>query len=98
MIIFGRGQRVMPEGEYPGMHIASLTVYGCEPFGDAAMVDGHLYIDVMRHLVGPFHQHGYVAGDARIQVINGPIGIMLRDLRLSFSIFARRRAFRHWSR
>lgn len=97
MIIFGRGQRVMPEGEYPGMHIASLTVYGREPFRDAAMVGGSLHrchAPSCRSVPSPWSCRGRWED----HLINGPMGIMLRDLRLSFSISARRRAFRHWSR
>lgn len=73
---------VMPEGEHPGMHIASLTTHGKRPFSDVALVGGHLYIDVMRHLVDLFRTGGHVVGDVRITTINGPIGLMRRDLRL----------------
>lgn len=75
--------RVMLEGEHPGMHIYSLT--GGTPrtvFRDVALVGGHLYIDVMRHLIDLFRDHGYIASDAEVQEINGPIGIMRQDLRL----------------
>lgn len=75
-------RRVMPSGEHPGMHIASLTRYGRYPFLDVALVGGHLYLDVMRHLVDLFHIGGHIIRDARITEINGPIGLMRRDLRL----------------
>lgn len=74
-------RRVMPDGEHPGMHIASLTDYGRHPFSDVALVGGHLYLDVMRHFVGLFRDSGHVASDATITEINGPIGRMRHDLR-----------------
>lgn len=76
-------RRVMPAGEHPGMHIYSLC--GCSRkrvFHDVALAGGHLYLEVMRHLVWLFREGGYVAGEARITEINGPIGMMRRDLRL----------------
>lgn len=76
-------RRVMPSGEHPGMHICDLCG-GVEKraFLDVALVGGHIYLDVMRHLVELFRKGGYVAADARITEINGPIGLMRRDLRL----------------
>jgi hypothetical protein len=56
--------RGMPEGEHPGMHIASLTDYGRAPFRDIALVGGHLYIDVMRHLVGALLQKAQLSRKA----------------------------------
>lgn len=75
-------RRVMPSGEHAGMHIAALTQFGRRPFAEVALVGGHLYLDVMRHFVGLFREGGYVAADARITEINGPIGRMRQDLRL----------------
>ncbi len=77
-------RRVMPSGEHPGMHIYSLAGVGykAHPFQDVALVGGRLYLDVMHHLVKLFRHGGYVADDARITVINGPIGLMRRDLRI----------------
>lgn len=74
-------RRVMPEGEHPGMHIASLSGYGRQPFVDVALVGGHLYLDVMRHFVGLFRERGHITADATIIEINGPIGHMRQDLR-----------------
>ena len=74
--------RVLPSGEHPGIHIGSLTARGRNPFSDVALVGGHLYLGVMRHLIELFRTAGYVARDARIREINGPIGLMRRDLRL----------------
>lgn len=74
-------RRVMPDGEHPGMHIASLTDYGRRPFPDVALVGGHLYLDVMRDFVGLFRDSGHVTADATITEINGPIGRMRHDLR-----------------
>lgn len=76
-------RRVMPAGEHPGMHIYSLC--GCHErhrFRDVALVGGHLYLDVMRHLVRLFSAGGYVAADARLTEINGPIGRMRQELKL----------------
>ena len=76
-------RRVMPEGEHPGMHIYSLTGGPRSAvFRDVALVGGHLYLDVMRRLAGVFQDRGYVAADAQITEVNGPIGFMRRDLRL----------------
>ncbi len=70
-------------GQHPGMHIHRLCGWdGQQAFRDVALVGGHLYLDVMRHFVGLFRLHGYVAADARITEINGPIGLMRRELRL----------------
>lgn len=75
-------RRVMPSGEHPGMHILTLTRHGRYPFSDVALVGGHLYLDVMRHLIDLFRLRGFVVGNARITEINGSIGLMRRDLRL----------------
>lgn len=75
-------RRVMPSGEHPGMHIASLSEHGRRPFADVALVGGRLYLDVMRHLVGLFRAGGDVTADARITEINGEIGRMRQELRL----------------
>lgn len=64
------------------MHIASLTLHKRHPFTGVALVGGHLYLDVMRHLVELFRTSGHVFGNAPIREINGPIGHMRRDLRL----------------
>jgi hypothetical protein len=74
-------RRVMPSGGHPGMHIGSLTALGRDPFADVALVGGHLYLDVMRHFVELFRTGGHVVRGARICEINGPIGMMRRDLR-----------------
>lgn len=75
-------RRVMPSGEHPGMHISTLTRHGRHPFSDVALVGGHLYLDVMRHLIDLFRLRGFVVGNVRITEINGSIGLMRRDLRL----------------
>ncbi len=75
-------RRVMPSGEHPGMHIATLTGYGRQPFSEVALVGGHPYLDVMRHLVALFRAGGHVDADARVTEINGAIGHMRRDLRM----------------
>jgi hypothetical protein len=75
-------RRVMPDGEHPGMHIGSMTALARQPFAEVALVGGHLYLDVVRHLVGLFREHGDVTAKARVVEINGPIGRMRQDLRL----------------
>jgi hypothetical protein len=75
-------RRVMPSGEHPGVYIGSLTAHGRYPFSEVALVGGHLYLDVMRHLVDLFRPRGFVVEEVRITEINGAIGIMRRDLRL----------------
>lgn len=54
---------------------------GRYPFSEVALVGGHLYLDVMRHLVDLFRIRGFVVRDVRITEINGAIGLMRRDLR-----------------
>jgi hypothetical protein len=75
-------RRVMPDGEHPGMHIGSMTALAKRPFTEVALVGGHLYLDVMRHLVGLFRERGHVSAEAFIVEINGPIGRLRQDLRL----------------
>ena len=74
-------RNVMPAGQHPGMHIAPLCDWRRQPFIDVALVGSQLYLDVMRHFVGLFRHGGYVAADATITEINGPIGRMRQDLR-----------------
>lgn len=75
-------RRVMPSGEHPGMHIASMSRFGREPFEDVALVGGHLYLDVMCHFVVIFRERGHITADARVTEINGEIGRMRQKLRL----------------
>lgn len=75
-------RRVLPVGQHPGMHIASLSDWTRQPFTDVALVGGYLYVDVMRHFVGLFQERGHVTRDAAIREINGTIGRIRRDLRL----------------
>ncbi|GAA4134681.1 hypothetical protein ACFFTN_13075 [Aminobacter aganoensis] len=68
-----------------GMHasaeIASMSLYGREPFRDVALAGGALYLTVMRTLLGEFQRMGCVLPDARVFTINGAIGRMRQDLR-----------------
>ncbi len=73
--------RVMPSGEHPGMHIASMTDFGRLPFRSVALAGGHRYIEIMQELLRLFRVGGYVEEHAPATVINGPIGKMRRDLR-----------------
>lgn len=74
-------RRVMPSGEHPGMHIASMTDFGRYPFSSVALAGGHRYVEIMQELLRLFRIDGYVDEHAVVTVINGPIGEMRRDLR-----------------
>ena len=58
-----------------------MTTNGDVPFAELALVGGRLYVDVMHALVHGFVEMGCVRRDARVSVINGPIGRMRQDLR-----------------
>lgn len=73
-------RRVMPSGEHPGMHIASMTRYCREPFLEVCLVGGALYLDVMNHLVDLFREDGAVTVSAPVTEIYGSIGIMRRQM------------------
>jgi hypothetical protein len=75
-------RRVMASGEHAGIHIAAMTRFGRVPFTEVALVGGQLYVDVMRHFLALFRDGSYLAADATITEINGPIGMMRQDLRL----------------
>jgi hypothetical protein len=75
-------KRVMPTGEHPGMHIASLTDFGSRPFASVALAGGYRYIEIMQILLTLFRAGGYVDHNASVTIINGPIGKMRRDLRV----------------
>ncbi|SFG79425.1 hypothetical protein [Methylobacterium gossipiicola] len=68
-------------GIHAGAEIAGLTRHGAEPFGEIALVGGQLYLAVMQAFVRGFVDRGCVRGDARIHIINGPIGRMRQNLR-----------------
>lgn len=68
-------------GIHPGAEIASMARYGDEPFEEIALVGGRLYVEVMHALVRGFVEMGCVRREARVSVINGPIGRMRQDLR-----------------
>lgn len=75
-------RHVMPEGEHPGMHIALMPGYRRCSFNDVALAGCHLYLDVMRHFAELFRDAAISPlTDARITKINGPVGMMRRDLR-----------------
>ncbi|WP_288971863.1 hypothetical protein [uncultured Mesorhizobium sp.] len=73
-------RRVMPSGEHPGMHIASMTEHGRKPFVDVCLVGGALYLDVMQHFIDQFQEDGFVTGSAAITEICAPIGIMRQQM------------------
>jgi hypothetical protein len=68
-------------GIHAGAEIAGLARHGAEPFAEIALVGGRLYVEVMHALVRGFVEMGCVRRDARVSVINGPIGRMRQDLR-----------------
>ncbi|WFS69529.1 hypothetical protein CFBP4996_26415 (plasmid) [Agrobacterium leguminum] len=68
-------------GMHPGCEIASLSRYGGAPFHDIAFVGGHLYIEVMRAFLPGFIRLKGVVENPTVTEINGPIGVMRRDLR-----------------
>lgn len=68
-------------GVHAATEMAGLTEYGARPFVDVAIVGGELYLEVMRGFVEQFRAAGYVTPDARITVINAPIGYMRQQLR-----------------
>ena len=69
-------------GLHAGAEIAGLIRYGTEPILDVALVGGRLYLAVMQALLAGFVGMGCVRPEARVTVVNGPIGLMRRDLRL----------------
>jgi hypothetical protein len=71
----------MPAGDHAGEHIAAMTQFGRTPFTEVALVGGHLYLDVMRAFTTLFRDGGYLAADAAITEINGPVGRMRQNLR-----------------
>ena len=75
-------RRVMPSGEHPGMHIASMTEHGRKPFLEVCLVGGALYLDVMQHFVELFQEDGFVTGSAPVTEICAPIGIMRQQMRI----------------
>jgi hypothetical protein len=75
-------RRVMPSGEHAGMHIAAMTQFGRHPFAEVALVGRRLSLDVIREFVTLFRDAGFLAANASITEINGPIGRMRQDLRL----------------
>lgn len=68
-------------GIHAACEINAMVGYGGAPFDDLALVGGDLYIQVMRAFVALFQASGYVAFDARVTVINAPIGYMRQQLR-----------------
>lgn len=49
-------RRVIPSGEHPGMHIASMTEHGRDPFIEVCLVGSALYLIVMQHFVELFRE------------------------------------------
>jgi hypothetical protein len=68
-------------GATAASHMASMSQWGKQPFDEVCLVGGHLYVSVMRALVGQFVQSGFITSDAPIIEINDQIGYMRRDLK-----------------
>lgn len=73
-------RRGLEGGIHAAVESASLARDAGAPFGDVALVGGHLYLRVMRAFLVDFRKFGEIAPDARIVQINGPIGRMRTDL------------------
>ncbi|HEV7248148.1 MAG TPA: hypothetical protein VGN93_14285 [Shinella sp.] len=73
-------RHVMPSGEHPGMHIASMTEHGRKPFVEVCLVGSAFYVDVMQHFLDLFQEDGFVTGSAPVTEICAPIGIMRRQM------------------
>ncbi|MBP1861529.1 hypothetical protein J2Z75_005058 [Rhizobium herbae] len=63
---------MMPSGDHPGEHFASMTQYGRAPLSEGALVGGHPYLDVTRYFVTLFCDGGYLTANASITAMNGP--------------------------
>lgn len=66
-------------GVHAGAEIAGLTRNGDEPFEKVALTGRRLYLDVMHALLAGFVGMG---PNARVNVINGPIGLTQWDPRI----------------
>ena len=83
--------RRMPSGWSPIGEIACMTNGDQGPFIEVCLVGGALYLEVMRSLVCQFRTpprtcfddrpHPYITEGAEVHEINGPIGVMRRELR-----------------
>jgi hypothetical protein len=66
--------------------IWSLAQHAIRPergvFDEVCLAGGELYIQVMGSMIEGFKEMGRVAPDARVTVINGPMGRMRQELRL----------------
>jgi hypothetical protein len=73
-------------GETPQAEIWSLAQHAIRPergvFDEVCLAGGELYIQVMHSMIEGFKEMGRVAPEARVTVINGPIGRMRQELRV----------------
>lgn len=68
-------------GLHPACEFASMAHAGGGAFTNLALVGGHRYICVLESWIVAFRLSGWIAPDARICVVNGPIGVMRQRLR-----------------
>jgi len=82
--------RLPPSGKNAWSAIAGLADNGRQPFSEVCIVGGGLYLQVMRRFVEHFRiphetpfetETPWVFPDAPLVEINGPIGIMRKELR-----------------
>jgi len=72
------------EGRRNPFALSEIAIMGAskrKPFLDVALVGGKLYLEVMRSFVAEFQSRRLVSPTARITEINGPIGLMRKELR-----------------
>ena len=62
------------------MHIVSMREHGRKPFVDVRLVEGALYLDVMRYFVDLLQEDDFVTGSAPVTEICAPIGIMRQQM------------------
>jgi len=70
-----------PAGIHPAAEIASMCFAAGRPFRDVAIVGGQRYVRVLMAWLADFRSEGWIGPDARITIINGPVGIMRQQLR-----------------
>jgi hypothetical protein len=68
-------------GEHAEMHMNAVTRDGLYPISEVALVGGGLYLEVMHAFIEEFRTKHYLTEDVLVTEINGPIGLMRRELR-----------------
>jgi hypothetical protein len=73
--------RGAPAGIHPAAEVSSMAYAAGSGFKEVALAGGHRYIRVLQAWLPELIDGGWVLGDARISVVNGPIGLMRQQLR-----------------